>query len=77
MADTGKRKHQAGQRTKGNQQKDAMEQELLRKLPEETQPAEEWGERLATSKAIATGGKSGKNTGKAVTEQQRTPKRRE
>jgi len=31
--------------------------ELLRKLPEETQPAEEWGERLDTAKTIATGGK--------------------
>ena len=35
------------------------EHELVRRLPEETQPAEEWGERLATGKAIATGGKQG------------------
>jgi hypothetical protein len=36
--------------------KDKMQEALARKLPNETQNAEEWGERLATGKQIATGG---------------------
>jgi len=38
--------------------KDKQQEELARKLPDETQPAEERGERLATGKQIATGGKN-------------------
>ena len=39
--------------------RETQHQELVPKLPDETQPAEERGERLATSKAIATSGKEG------------------
>lgn len=73
MAGTGKHKRKAEHGQKANRQKEAMEQELVRKLPEKTQPAEEWGERLATGKAIASGGKS---TGKAAPKQQRSRKRK-
>jgi|GEM_PF-5981281 len=34
------------------------ERELVEDLPDQTQPAEEWGERLATGKGIATGGQN-------------------
>jgi len=40
--------------------REAWQRDLLRKLPNQTQPAEEWGERLDTGKTIAT---SGKETG--------------
>ena len=36
--------------------KDKQQEELARKLPDETQPSEERGERLATGKQIAGGG---------------------
>jgi hypothetical protein len=44
--------------------REKQEQELIRKLPAHTQPAEERGERLASAKQIATGGKSSINSPK-------------
>lgn len=51
-----------------------MQDELVRKLPSQVEPAQEWGERLSTGKAIATGGKSG-ITRRAVSKK-RTPRKR-
>jgi hypothetical protein len=36
--------------------RDQQQEELARKLPTKTQPAEEWGERLSTGKHIAQTG---------------------
>jgi hypothetical protein len=36
-----------------------QEDELVKKLPDETEASQEWGERLSTGKAVATGGKQG------------------
>jgi hypothetical protein len=46
--------HQEGQPTQASRDKE--QEELARKLPAETKPAEEWGERHATGKTIAQGG---------------------
>jgi hypothetical protein len=54
MAKQGKSRDQGPSPDLEGQQRD-----LVRKLPDETHPAEERGERLATGKAIATGGKEG------------------
>lgn len=46
--------HQEGQPTQASRDKE--QEELARKLPAETTPSEERGERLATGKTIAQGG---------------------
>lgn len=59
---------------KSNQQ---MQDDLVRKMPSTVDPAQEWGERIGTSKAIATIGKSGSTkrvTGKKSPPRKRRPK---
>jgi hypothetical protein len=60
MADRNKSKtHTSRANQKSPKPKHAQQNDLVKKLPDETQPAEEWGERLATGKAIATSGEQG------------------
>lgn len=40
-----------------------MEREVLQQIPEQTYQSEEWGERVGTGKAIATGGKKAQDAG--------------
>jgi hypothetical protein len=46
--------HQADDATQASRMKE--QEELARKLPANTEPAQEWGERLTTGKTIAQGG---------------------
>lgn len=51
--------HREDERRLARRDKEAKEAELIRKLPEDVDAAQERGERIATGKAIATAGKEG------------------
>jgi hypothetical protein len=66
MADAAKPRRGRRDKDPGAKKREKQQEDLIRKLPEKTEPAQEWGERTGTGKGIASGGKAGK--GAASTE---------
>jgi len=64
----------AGTQPKSKQEK--LEEELVEKLPDATGDAQEWGERISTGKAIATGGKSAEDEKRARQAEKKAASRR-
>lgn len=65
------------EKTKSPGSTQKMNDELARKLPDDTDQAQEWGERIQIGKAIATAGKSAAAAKKAKTPQKpNSPKKK-
>lgn len=59
MANTRKPDQSQAAALRAAREREEKERELLCKLPDGTQPAEERGERIETTKAVASGGRRG------------------